>query len=279
MRPGHRSDDPTISVIVSTYNGTSQLRLCLESLARNLSMEFEVVVADDGSGPETAAIVNDARDRLGLKLLHAWHEDDGFRLARARNNAARRAKGRFLLFVDHDILVPSVFLDAVRDCMLPGWFVGGRRVMLDRRTTELIRSGQLSADSVFRSAFVFYALRKRLQGRRFLLPLRPRHPGRKPQNWRGMAAFCLGVWREDFLAIDGFDGRYTGHGVEDWDLMARLENFGVRAGYLPRRATVAHLWHPESPHNPRGDAYRTLEEVITSGTKRSRDGISKLPKS
>ena len=42
-----------ISVIVSTYNRPDALDACLRSLARQSDRNFEIVVADDGSGPQT----------------------------------------------------------------------------------------------------------------------------------------------------------------------------------------------------------------------------------
>ena len=45
------------SIIVSTYNKEEYLYLCLKSLLFQTNMNFEVIVADDGSGPQTKAIV------------------------------------------------------------------------------------------------------------------------------------------------------------------------------------------------------------------------------
>ena len=42
-----------ISVIVSTYNRPDALGACLRSLGRQTDKHFEIVVADDGSGPQT----------------------------------------------------------------------------------------------------------------------------------------------------------------------------------------------------------------------------------
>jgi glycosyltransferase involved in cell wall biosynthesis len=46
-----------ISVIVTTYNREDALDAVLRSLARQTDADFEVVVADDGSGPATAALI------------------------------------------------------------------------------------------------------------------------------------------------------------------------------------------------------------------------------
>jgi len=91
-----------------------------------------------------------------------------------------------------------------------------------------------------------------------------------------MASFCLAVYRDDFLAIDGFDHRYTEYTVEDWDLFARLVNIGIKPGYFPRQATLAHVWHPEYEQDFDGPNYRMLNEVIASGAIKAKLGISTL---
>lgn len=49
-----------ISVIVSTYNHPSYLTLVLDSLKNQVNAgEYEIVIADDGSGPETKKVVED----------------------------------------------------------------------------------------------------------------------------------------------------------------------------------------------------------------------------
>ena len=50
---------------------------------------FEVLVADDGSGPATAALVEQWKARLGVRLTHVWHEHRGFRAGEIRNRAIR----------------------------------------------------------------------------------------------------------------------------------------------------------------------------------------------
>ena len=46
-----------ISIIVTTYEREDALDAVLRSLARQTDRDFEVIVADDGSGPATAALI------------------------------------------------------------------------------------------------------------------------------------------------------------------------------------------------------------------------------
>ena len=268
---------PDISVILATYNGKEQLACCARSLVAAGDAGIEVVIADDGSSHErTFEIIEEFKSNAAFKVVHAWQEDIGFRLARSRNNAVQHASGRFLLFLDHDILLPTTFFRTLRKTIKPGWFVGGRRVKLDEPTSKAILDGSLDARSLFTLRFALQAKRKRLGGWRYLFPLRDRRPGTEPQPFRGMSGFCIGAWREDFDAIDGFDDRYRGYGVEDWDFMARLNNAGIHAGYLPRAATMMHLWHKETPHDLEGPGYQMLKSIENTDTVRAQIGLSML---
>src|SRR5690349_15033315 len=53
-----RSVAELISIIVTTYRREDALAAVLRALARQTDADFELVVADDGSGPETAALID-----------------------------------------------------------------------------------------------------------------------------------------------------------------------------------------------------------------------------
>ncbi|MDQ8183733.1 glycosyltransferase [Pelagicoccus sp. SDUM812005] len=269
----------TISVILATYNGTDLLDLTLSSLAATKDENIEVVIADDGStNPTTQAIIEKHQRLDALPILHAKQEDLGFRLARSRNNAASIASGDILAFLDHDILVPKNFFKQVRAHMTPGWFAAGRRVKLDRDTTEKILTGKKHYDHVFAKSFACKAALRKLPGWRYLFPTRNRTPGTQPQPFKGMSGFCIITYRKDFLAIDGFDNTFTSYGVEDWDFLARLNNNGTHGGYLPTKATTAHLWHKETEVSLDSPAYLQLNETIKNKITQPKSGFKDLQK-
>ena len=130
-----------ISVVVSTFNREDALDAVLRSLARQGDRDFEVVVADDGSGPATATMVERWQPRLGVKLVHVRHEKQGFRLAEIRNRAIRASHGAYCIFLDGDCLVPPDFIAVHRRLAEPGWFVTGNRALLSRSLTEAALDG------------------------------------------------------------------------------------------------------------------------------------------
>ncbi|MEV8443404.1 glycosyltransferase family A protein [Actinosynnema sp. NPDC051121] len=100
------------TVIVPTYNRRRLLGLTLDSLARqDLPRDrFEVLVVDDGSSDDTAAVVRGFEDRLDLRYF--YQPDEGYRVARARNVGIRHATGEISVFVDSGVLLHSASLSA-----------------------------------------------------------------------------------------------------------------------------------------------------------------------
>ncbi len=122
-----------ISVIVSTYNREDALDVALRALSRQSDRNFEIVVADDGSGTGNRA----GGARMGgakpVPIKHVWHEDRGFRLAEIRNRAIRASIGAYIIFLDGDCIARRDFVAAHRRLAAPGWFVTGTRVLLVAR--------------------------------------------------------------------------------------------------------------------------------------------------
>ena len=99
-----------ISLIVTTYNRADALEAVLAALARQTDRQFEAVIADDGSGPATAAVIERWRSRIGLPLSHVWQANRGFRAAEIRNRAILASRGEYCIFLDGDCLVRPDFI-------------------------------------------------------------------------------------------------------------------------------------------------------------------------
>lgn len=92
---------PAISVIVPTHNRRALLEGCLVALSAQSFDDFEVIVAVDGSGDGTVALLESVKRRSAypLEVLALAH---GGR-SRARNAALKAARGAVLLFCDDDV--------------------------------------------------------------------------------------------------------------------------------------------------------------------------------
>jgi glycosyltransferase involved in cell wall biosynthesis len=265
---------PATSVIVSTYRREDALLAVLAGLSRQHDRNFEVIVADDGSGPETAEVVARATSEWpGLAISHVRQEDDGFRLARARNLAVRAARGDRLLFLDGDCVPRPGFVGSHRHCV-PGRATCGRRCLLSEPATAAW------LDDPTRSArSTGFWLRRRLAGDVNRLPFLADPwfaPLGRPCSWKRFRGMNHGVHRRDYLAVDGNDQAFVGWGFEDSDLAIRLQNSGVRLVPAGLGSTVFHLWHREADRTLEGENRARLDEVRTSGRIRAVEGLSTI---
>ena len=266
-----------ISIIVATYNRPDALDAVLRSLAHQNDIDFEVVVADDGSKTDTAAVVKEWTRRMPVALKHVWHQDQGFRLAEIRNRAVRVCEGSYCVFLDGDCIAPVGFVAAHRRLAEPGWFVTGNRVLLSAQFTgdvlrehlELCRWG------------VARWLRARLLGRvNRLAPLirLPLGPLRKlnARRWRGARGSNMAFWRDDLDRVDGFDAAFSGWGREDSDIFVRMIRSGVRRKSGRFATGVLHLWHPEADRSGLQQNELRLDEVVRTARIRAMRGLSSL---
>ena len=107
-----------ISVIVATYNRPDALAAVLRGLEAQTDRNFEIVVADDGSGEETGRAIAAFARTTKLPVKHAWHADNGFRLAEIRNRAIRISAGGYCVFLDGDCIPRPGFVAAHRKLMV-----------------------------------------------------------------------------------------------------------------------------------------------------------------
>ena len=263
-----------ISVIVTTYRREDALSAVLRSLLDQTDRNFEVVVADDGSGPATAAAVEAAR---AARLTHVWHEDLGFRAAEIRNRAILASRGVYCIFIDGDCIVRPDFVATHRRLAEPGWFVTGNRILLSPDLTDRVLREGLAPERWGPGTWLVARWRGGVNRLSALLRL-PLGPLRRLRRkaWRGARSCNLAVWRADLDHVDGFDGAYVGWGKEDSDLIVRLLHAGVRRKDGMFATGVLHLWHHEADRSNKAGNERKLSDIIESGVTRARRGLSAI---
>ena len=90
-----------LSIIVPTYNEENYLGILLESLKRQEYKNYEIIVADNNSQDKTVLVAK----KFKCKVVNGGLPGVG------RNNGAKVAKGRLLLFMDADVVLPDNTLD------------------------------------------------------------------------------------------------------------------------------------------------------------------------
>jgi glycosyltransferase involved in cell wall biosynthesis len=266
-----------ISVIVATYNRPDALDAVLRSLSRQTDRTFEVLVADDGSKPDTGAVVATWQVRFQRRVVHVWQPDDGFRLAEVRNRAILVAAGEYCIFLDGDCIARPNFIAMHRVLARPGRFVTGNRVLMSQSLSERILKEKLEPETW---TFGEWWEKRRARQINRLAPLYslPLGPFRNlhQQDWRGAQGCNLAIWRSDLMTVDGFEGGFSSWGREDSDILIRLMHAGVHRKDGRMATGVLHLWHPEADRSRLQENEGRLAEVLSSNRIRAVQGLSAL---
>lgn len=256
-----------ISVIIATYNWPEALSACLSSLLDQQDRAFEIIVGDDGSGAATEQIISDFAQFSAIPIKHVWHEDIGFRAGTIRNKAAAASRGDYLLFLDGDCVALPSFIRRHRQLAEMGHFVPGNRMLLNERFTQDVLQKKIPLQ---RQSCWFFLLRRLRRQINRLLPLLylpfPTWRHRQPENWQKAMTCNLAVWKNDFLAVNGFDESFQGWGYEDSDLVVRMIHQGVKRKEGRFAAPVLHLWHRQNDRSRHDENYRRLLARVTDQT-------------
>jgi glycosyltransferase involved in cell wall biosynthesis len=89
---------PKVSIIMPAYNTADLIAASLDSVLAQSFQDFEIIVVNDGS-PDTPDLERVLAPYLD-KIIYINQENK--RAAGARNTAIRRARGKFLAFLDSD---------------------------------------------------------------------------------------------------------------------------------------------------------------------------------
>lgn len=258
---------PTISIIISTYNSPRLLCRCLEGFRRQNSPDFEIIIADDGSGDETRDLILEFSRSVPMPVVHCWQPDDGFGKTAILNKAVGAASGTYLVFTDGDCIPRNDFISAHRAAATPGRFLSGGVEYLSEAATGAITPEMIDRQEVFQPRWLSRSReRTKLIGKvnanpflqtaaRWLSWTRPTF------NGHNSSAF-----KNDVLAVNGFDERMR-YGGLDRELGERLANKGIRAKSVRHDAIMLHQYHSRPYATPSSLKYN---RGIRSGVRTNR---------
>ncbi len=95
----HADSAPVVSVILPAYNRLTYLRASIDCVFAQTFTDWELVIADDGSGAETAAFLEAVAQRPRVRVLRLPHSGNP---SAVRNAALREARGQYIAFLDSD---------------------------------------------------------------------------------------------------------------------------------------------------------------------------------
>jgi len=250
----------------------------LAACARQSFKDFEVIVVDDGSGPQVKAVVEEARRSYSFPITHLWHEDRGWRKNTMLNNGIRAAQAEHIVFIDGDCIPGRDFLLDHWNEREPNRVLLGRRLETSERwsdalTMERIQSGEFERYgwSEWSDGFMGRSLRVedgiRMPSRIVRLLLL--------RNVYGMLGSNFSAAKKDLEAVNGFDELYDGPGCgEDSDLQYRLSLIGVKGKSLRNLAIQFHIYHP--PTKTSQASWERFQKVKAARNPRCEVGLLKL---
>jgi glycosyltransferase involved in cell wall biosynthesis len=223
--------NPLISVIIPTYNNSFFLHNVVLHLAQQTldTSLYEVIITDDGSLDSSSELLQELfktfPKKINLTYLH-WsksHKHRGsqsfFRSGLARNLGVRHSTGRYLQFLDSDMLVPPQFLESALESLKTNDLIQFQRFHINQdlsRTNPVYKNIELKKDTYIEEAAYWSQL--------FFCD----NWTDLPHYWKYTCTYALGIKREDFIRIGMFKKYYISYGFEDTDLGFEAFNLGLK---------------------------------------------------
>jgi GT2 family glycosyltransferase len=264
----------SIEVIMAAYNNVRDMRLVFEGYLRQTDSDFCLCVTDDGSGPEVKSLIETYR-ALGLNIRHLWQEDLGYRRALALNKAIASSTSDYIIMTDNDCIPAKYFIADYRQVLRSDTMFFGRRVDLYESASTLLRTQnacleQLESPSWLLVQMVRKGLKRPEMGIRF--------PKALIAIWnkkrRGAIGANLAVPRKALMEVNGFDSDYEGYGMEETDLVWRLNKLGLKTQTVLGRCALFHLYHIEKQQG--SEAGQMFEHKKKQNLTRCLNGIDQI---
>ena len=198
-----------VSIVIPTYNRDDFLEKTLSSLINQTFKNFEVLVCDDGGTSKNTKLIAEKFNKyFPVKYLKVENKENLFNPAAARDVGANNAQGKYLFFLDCDIvLFPDTLKIMYKWINFPGrnkkyHAVAGKRIHLKYEVTKEEIINNIDNLKKFH-----------LQG--------------FSKKYEGVSLSATGIILKDiYFKIGGFDKiLFAGLRGQDLELMYRLKAF------------------------------------------------------
>ncbi len=270
---------PKATLIISVFRKKEELELIFRALMQQSFKGFEVIVADDDSGNDMPAHVEELKGKYGLDARTVTHSFTGFGKNIILNRAIMSARTDYLVFIDGDCILHRAFIEGHLRARDANTVLCGRRVMLGEKLSARLKEDP----SVMGRGSISYLS---LLGDMFSKPNPGYHSEEgiyiKSKLLRGIRGTKITLSGCNFSLekklmekINGFDEDYTGPGIgEDSDLEFRLRLAGAELRSVRNLAVLYHVYHPLTVEN--NSNWEHFHEVAQkSGTYFCKNGLIK----
>ena len=210
-----------VSIIIPVYNQFAYTKLCLQSILNNTTdISYEVIIADDNSTDET---INISSHATNIKVVR---NSENLRFLRNCNNAAKHARGKYLVFLNNDTQVQS------------DWLRHLIQVIESDSKIGLVGSKLIYPDGTLQEAGgIIYSDASGCNYGRNENPDDLCFNYIKSVDYISGAAIMLR--RETWLRLGGFDDAFAPAYYEDTDLAFRIRyELGMDVIYVPKSVVV-----------------------------------------
>ncbi|MFA6992129.1 MAG: glycosyltransferase family 2 protein [Candidatus Gracilibacteria bacterium] len=227
-----------LSILIVNYNQKYFPKLCLEALNKSKTdFDYEVIFCDNNSSDESIEFLKKAASHGKIQLVRA-KKNVGF--GSANNLAAKKAKGKFVLILNADVMVEEDTLQKMIDYMEKHKDVGilaPKLVYHDGTIQPSCRRDFRFLDLFIKRTFLkkIPPFKKRYQ--RYVMA---DYTKNKEQEVDLVTGAFMMMPRALFERVGGFDERYFLF-MEDFDLCKKVRKTGKKIVYYPHaKATHYH---------------------------------------
>ncbi|KAF0240211.1 MAG: methyltransferase FkbM [Planctomycetota bacterium] len=214
--------DMLLTVVVATFNRSAVLKQLLDHLKRQTDMNFEVVVAIDGSTDDTEAMLAEYRKDAPFELR--WlntGKTDTYGLAEARNRGIKDARGRAVVILDDDSF-PE-----------PGFVAEHKKSVTRKTLTGGMRNSVVPEEKMRLKMQEYFEVYGDCRPQRF-------RPFRKYAANKYVVENNTCMLKEDWVASGLFDESITKYGGIGQEFNRRLIGLDYRYQFNPRAGIIHH---------------------------------------
>ncbi|MDR1810827.1 MAG: glycosyltransferase family 2 protein [Prevotella sp.] len=256
------------ALLISTYNWPEALNLIFLSLKKQTALPDEILIADDGSRNETGSLIDQFRTEISVPVKHVWHEDKGFRKSQILNKAIAAADADYIIQIDGDCIMHAHFVEDHLKNAAENVYLYGTRVAVPLKSVPEVIGKQIIS-------FGFFSPLIKKRTRLLRIPLLSKLYKKHPSYSTKMRGCNWSFWRNDFMAVNGYNEDFEGWGKEDSDLAIRLINNGLCSRRLRYAGIVFHIDHLSASKDNLERNRKMQENTVVNRLIRSRNGVDK----
>lgn len=205
--------DELASIIVLAHNELDCTRLCLESVLRTTRPPYELILIDNASTDGTWEYFQALEKRHGPARVELIHNEANVGFPAGCNHGIHHARGRFLVFLNHDTVV------------VPGWLDG----LIAWALSDWPRTGMVGPTCNYTAPpQLVPAPYRDLAGLEPFAARRRQELAGKALEVERLLGFCLLVRRDVLSLVGNFDTRYGLGFFDDDDLSLRVRQAGFK---------------------------------------------------